>query len=91
MSWLYDPNDLISDVVQKPDVEIMNVEDRGEYFNPPEGTIGIVVHTSTFPAAVACWYGPTHDVEWNVYGDQAPGTQQMYFLAGTKTVFVGTF
>lgn len=75
MSWLYDTSE-VSDAVKEPDIQTMN-------FETPEGAIGIVVHSSTFHAAVACWYGPSHDMECNIYVDQAPGTQQTYFLAGT--------
>lgn len=91
MSWLFDPNELVSPSVREPDIEIMNVEDRGEYFERPEDAVGIIVQSTLYPAAVACWYANNHDGEWNVYGDQAVGTQQTYFLGGTTKIFVGTF
>lgn len=69
--------------------EVVAKEHGGEYFEKPEGAVGLIVSSAGDHAAVAGWikankYGP-----WQAYGEQNPNTSKFHYLADTKLVFVG--
>lgn len=84
-------DDLETDKILETNIKILNEEDNGQYFTRPDGAIGVVVHTTKYPAVCASWYADNHKGFWNVYGEQGIGTQQTYYLSGATTIFVGLF
>lgn len=91
MEWIYELDKLLPTVVEPASTVVKNVLDRGEYYDRPDTAIGVLVHSGEEPAAVAAWYGNDHKGDWNIYGDQPEHSQQVYFLSGAKTIFVGLF
>ncbi|EMG46197.1 hypothetical protein SBY92_000960 [Candida maltosa Xu316] len=90
-SWIYELDKLSPKTIEPAETIVNNVLDRGEYFQRPENAVGVLVHSGDEPIAVAAWYGADHKGDWNIYGDQPEHTQQVYFLSGANTVFVGLF
>ena len=91
IQWIYEPDKLLPTKVEPAPIAVNNVLDRGEYYERPEAVIGVLVHSGEEPVAVAAWYGNDHKGDWNIYGDQPEQSQQVYFLSGAKTIFVGRF
>ncbi|KAI5951533.1 hypothetical protein KGF54_004607 [Candida jiufengensis] len=91
INWIYDIKELVSEKIGEPEDEVENVEDRGQYFNRPEGAVGVLVQSGKEPATFAGWYGETHNGDYNLFGEQPEGTQQIYYLADARTIFVGLF
>ncbi|KAI5960065.1 uncharacterized protein KGF55_004788 [Candida pseudojiufengensis] len=90
-NWIYDLKELDKNTLGKPEIEIENIQDRGQYFDKPEGAVGVLVQSSDEPAAFAAWYGNNHIGEWSLYGDQPESSQQIYYLSDSQTIFIGLF
>ncbi|KAI5964673.1 uncharacterized protein KGF55_001742 [Candida pseudojiufengensis] len=91
-SWIYDAKELITTTLGKPEFEAENEIDRGQYFQRPEGAIGVLVQSGNEPATINGWHTVnSHEGYYNLYGDQPDFTQQTYYLGGTNTIFIGLF
>ncbi|KAI5960045.1 uncharacterized protein KGF55_004768 [Candida pseudojiufengensis] len=91
INWIYDLKELDKNTLGKPDVEIENAENNGQYFDRPEGAVGVLVQSSDEPAAFSGWYNNDHSGDHNIYGNQSEQTQQIYYLSDTQSIFIGLF